>query len=366
MYLVKIKRSPYYQIVYKNNQGKMTTKSTNEKRKSDALIYLSEFKSHLFEKNKVKNILLSEFHKEYMIYIKPKYSIKYVKSIDVAFNQFEKFIGKKYLNEIDHRQSEMFILKQYSKSKFMAAAFYRILKSVFTKAKDWKYISENPFKKFKLPKLPTTLPAFINYDQFCLIIENTKLQILKDIYSTAFYTGLRLGELINLKWNMIDFENGIITLRQSESFLTKNKRERTIPINKTLFEILIRIYNQQSNREVKSFVFKKLNRLPINGDWVSKSFKRTVKEVGLDNKIHFHTLRHSFASNLIKSGVSVFVVKELLGHADIGTTQIYTHIKDESLIEAVKHLDRAAILIKQISRVKSKIIQSLDYNICLN
>ncbi len=66
--------------------------------------------------------------------------------------------------------------------------------------------------------------------------------------------------------------------------------------------------------------------------------KKAVRESGLNDNIHFHTLRHSFASRLIQKGVSVFVVKELLGHEDIKTTQIYSHLKTENLSEAVNLL----------------------------
>lgn len=370
MYLVKIKRSPFYQISYINEFGKTTTRSTGEKTKAEALKYLSEFKSNFNKQTsnqpeKIK-IPFKDFAKEYLDLVTPKLTAKYVKSIEVALTKFAEFTGNKSIDDISFKTAESFINKIYSDSKFMAAANYRILKGAFSKAKEWEYVSENIFKKFKLPKLPTSLPIFINQDQLILILENTERQLMKDVFSTAFFTGFRLSEILNLRWNMIDFENRIITLKQSDGFTTKSKRERTIPINQTLFDILQRINKKQSWKENDSLVFGKSKRIPITGDWVSKSFKRAVKAAGLNPKIHFHTLRHSFASNLIQSGVSVFVVKELLGHADIGTTQIYTHIKDESLIEAVKHLDRETVSIKQLTRVKSKLVYSLDYNICLN
>src|SRR5690606_15815771 len=177
------------------------------------------------------------------------------------------------------------------------------------KACEWKYISENPFKKFKLPKLPKSLPVFINQDELNLILEKTKLPLMKDIFSTAFYTGLRQGEILNLRWNMIDFDKRMITLKQSDSFNTKSKRERVIPINETLLSILKRIAFNRKNISDENLVFTKKNNEVVTGDWVTKSFKRSVKAAGLNNAIHFHTLRHSFASCLIQSGVSLYVVK---------------------------------------------------------
>jgi len=77
----------------------------------------------------------------------------------------------------------------------------------------------------------------------------------------------------------------------------------------------------------------------LNEDYVSKRFKRAVRSTGLNEDIHFHTLRHSFASNLIQKGASIYVVKELLGHESISTTQIYSHLQSENLSQAVSLLD---------------------------
>ncbi len=78
--------------------------------------------------------------------------------------------------------------------------------------------------------------------------------------------------------------------------------------------------------------------IKLNEDFVSKQFKLAVRETGLDDNIHFHTLRQSFASRLAQKGVSLFVIKELLGHEDIKTTQIYSHLQTQNLEEAVKLL----------------------------
>lgn len=86
------------------------------------------------------------------------------------------------------------------------------------------------------------------------------------------------------------------------------------------------------------YIFYRVIGIKLNEDYVSKQFKKAVRDSGLNDNIHFHTLRHSFASRLIQKGASVFVVKELLGHEDIKTTQIYSHLQTQNLEEAVNLL----------------------------
>ena len=85
-------------------------------------------------------------------------------------------------------------------------------------------------------------------------------------------------------------------------------------------------------------MFTKCNSIKLNEDFISKQFKKSVRAAVLNDKIHFHSLRHSFASNLVQKGVSLYVVKELLGHEDIKTTQIYSHLQKENLMDAVNLL----------------------------
>ncbi|MFZ1519744.1 MAG: tyrosine-type recombinase/integrase, partial [Ignavibacteriaceae bacterium] len=68
---------------------------------------------------------------------------------------------------------------------------------------------------------------------------------------------------------------------------------------------------------------------------ISKQFKKIIRKANLNEKIHFHTLRHSFASLLVQKGVSLYVVKELLGHEDLATTQIYSHLDNNSIVKAI-------------------------------
>ena len=108
-----------------------------------------------------------------------------------------------------------------------------------------------------------------------------------------------------------------------------------VPINKKIMVILKKKIKEPTKSE---FVFSKTEGLKFNNDYVSKYFKKAVRKAKMDEKIHFHTLRHSFASRLVQKGASIYIVKELLGHSDVTTTQIYSHLEQRNLREVIKLL----------------------------
>lgn len=88
----------------------------------------------------------------------------------------------------------------------------------------------------------------------------------------------------------------------------------------------------------QGYVFTRVQGIKLNENFINKKFKQSIRLVGLSETIHFHTLRHSFASMLVQRSVSLYIVKELLGHQDLATTQIYSHLKKENLSQAVNLL----------------------------
>ena len=165
-----------------------------------------------------------------------------------------------------------------------------------------------------------------------LIVEKENNPTLTSIYSFAFYTGMRLSEIINLEWNDVDLNSRIIKVRNKAGFTTKSKKERVIPISNVVYDILINL-NYYSN-----YIFEK-NKMKFNPTYVSRKFKLCVNSTTLNQKIHFHTLRHSFASNLVQKNVNIYTVQKLLGHSNISTTQIYSHLNQDNLINAINLLN---------------------------
>lgn len=337
MYLIKYSKSPYYQIIYFVN-GKRTKKSTKKTTEAEAKEVLKEFAASLHQKpveEKTESILLSQFKEEYINYSKQSKSKHYIKSIGLSFRQLQSYTGDVTLSEISSRTLDQFITSVYSRSKSAAGLYHRTLKAAFSKAETWEYIPANPFKKIKSPKQVKSLPIFIDKVDFQKILNNTTKGYIKPVLITAFYTGMRVGELANMQWNWVDFAQNLITVKNSESFTTKSKQERVIPIHQNVKKELLKLY---SNNGKSNYVFYRSDGIKLTEDHISKQFKKAVRQAGLSDDVHFHTLRHSFASNLVQSGSSLYVVKELLGHQDFSTTQIYSHLQQESLNNAVNLL----------------------------
>lgn len=345
MFLAKHHKSPFYQIVYFID-GKRNSISTKTKVKSEAMQFLAGFKNSLTEKPQEKiiqqdaeaSITLSQFKQEYMSYLAPTKSPKYISSIKYSFNQFIFFASDTALTKIDNRLIDKFITSSFSKSQRGAHLFYRTLKAAFNKAIEWNYISVNPFTKVKFPKLSKSFHAFISEDELLIILANTPYQYLKDIFTVGFYTGLRLGEIINMQWSWVDFfqsaGGGQITVKCSDEFITKSKKERIVPMSEKVRSILIGRFDSilQQPNEV---VFYRIKGRKLHQETISKQFKEAIRKTNLNEIIHFHSLRHSFASLLAQKGVSLYIIKELLGHEDLTTTQIYSHLQQHNLREAV-------------------------------
>ena len=187
--------------------------------------------------------------------------------------------------------------------------------------------------KIKPPKVPVKNPEWINEEELFLILENVENEKLRIIYQILFYTGLRANELLNLSWADIDLETKTIFIRNDDNFTTKTKQDRTLPLNKKALQIFL----NQNGKEKRGLVFTKRG-IRYNVDYVSKKFKQAVRETPVNQKIHLHSLRHSYASNLVAKGVSLYHVSKLLGHTRISTTEKYSHVKLDDLREATENI----------------------------
>ncbi|MBX3008088.1 MAG: tyrosine-type recombinase/integrase [Melioribacteraceae bacterium] len=315
------------------------------------------------------NVTLRVFTNEYSNMIKQNRSNAYYVSVCSSFKHLTEFFGHgKSIQSIALKDMEQFVLYLQRKVKKGFRVYYRTIKAAFNKAKDWGYVKENYFQKVKLPKKQQVNPVFINGDELQAICNKVYNKTLRNIIVFAFYTGMRLDEIVNLRLKNVDLQNKVITVGD-DCFTTKGRNQRFIPISeeaeKAIETLRLRsvqdlesrirqkgggqvqnekkkIITIKSLNHNRNFVFCKSNGEKFTGDYISKRFKIACKAAGVDQSIHFHSLRHSFASNLVQKGVPLYTIKELLGHSSISTTEIYSHLNMDSLREAIKRLDTSA------------------------
>lgn len=340
MYLSKISNGTYY-LYYKKEDGNKTRVSCGTKSKSEAMKFLTQFDAKL-KKEAITptTISLGEFRDQFLNHIEVTHTPTSYRMVKQSFKELIVYLGGRsiLLNEITQRTMETFLFSKFQVAKHSAHLKYRNLKAAFNKAVEWDLIPTNPFAKIRMPKIPETQPAYINKEQLEKIVKEEPKQQLKDIYTIAFYTGMRRGELCNLTWPCIDLENNFIKVSNTETFTTKSKRERQIPMTKVVREILERMKLENVNNAV-GHLFSLDSKNAIDGNYVCRKFKDAVQCAELSSRIHFHSLRHSFCSALVEKGVNVFHIKQLAGHQSISVTERYTHLRKESLNEAMKSLD---------------------------
>lgn len=192
-----------------------------------------------------------------------------------------------------------------------------------------------PTSNLKSPKLAKRLPKALSVDDALRLMEgpqgSTPLKLRDKAILEVFYaTGVRVSELVTIKIGDIDFELGYIRV------FGKGSKERVVPIGSFALEAVQNYMNNGRGKLVKGerggFLFLNIRGKPLTRQGCWKLLKAYSKGVGI-KEISPHALRHSFATNLLSAGADLRSVQEMLGHADISTTQIYTHVSREHLKE---------------------------------
>jgi site-specific recombinase XerD len=210
----------------------------------------------------------------------------------------------------------------------------KTLTSLFNFAQKHGFCRENPCRNLtRLKVTDSKQPRLLTHKECDRLLAHCEGQ-LRDILFTFLNTGLRLGELINLQWLDIDFTRRKLIVRKKE-FWTPKAGEREIPLNDGMFKLLKTI---KPNSAAKTdFVFP-----GRNGDKIKRKLRkdliRVATDAGIKDLTKIHSLRHTFASHLVMKGVDLPTVQKLLGHSDIQTTMIYSHLAPDHLVDAVNKL----------------------------
>ncbi|WKZ68103.1 MAG: site-specific integrase [Melioribacteraceae bacterium] len=332
MYLSK-RSNGFYYVYYDKPDGKRTCISTKTKFKSEATKFLSKFEKELKQRSIEKNIPISlnELSEQFLEYSSTIHSPNHTKSIRTTFNELEKVVENPPLSMLRNAKVQNYFEDRLKKvSAYAVRRDIANLSSAFNWAIRKNYIDENPVKGIKKPKLPERLPYFFTEEQFEKLISVVDDSDLRDLFNFALLTGLRQSDLISLQWSQINFRDNTVILDNRNS-LTKSWKVHSIPLNISALQILTERELKKKN-ELLVFTYKEQK---IKQDFISKKFRKYVKKAGLNSKLTFHSLRHTFASWLIQRGASLYQVSKLMTHSDLRVTQIYSHLRSEDLRNSI-------------------------------
>lgn len=318
------KRGGVYHLFYKDATGKRHSRSTGASTKAEALAFLRSFDAAQDAKERaLRHITLADFENLFLPYSRSVHTIKTVAANQTALNEFKKHIGvDKVLSTITAADCERFVAKKMTDASAWTARKYHLaLGSMFERAKSWGHILDNPWRTVKKPKAPEALPAYFTREQFRKLLKALQNGDLRDLVTVAALTGMRQAELLAMRWEWIDYERRTITIQNSEGFTTKSKRVRVVPIADDAYTVLIG--RRERAKTGSTRVFEGPRMTPGH---VTFKVKQAIIRAKLPNNLHFHSLRHTFASWLVQGGVSIYQVSKLLGHANTTTTEIYAHL----------------------------------------
>src|SRR5690606_4331613 len=264
--------------------------------------------------------------------------------------QYLEFIKSKQIkdwNEVDRHHIIQFLqtLKEKDRSTASISRMISSIRSFHQFLTNDQIVSTDVSIHIEIPKKGRTLPDVLSVgevEKLLDIKEDSPLSIRnKAMLELLYATGLRVSELINLEMNDIHLSMGFVRS------VGKGSKERIVPIGKVAIEAMetyLRharpVLVKKNPHETKLFVNHHGKPISRQGFW--KLIKKIAREQGLNKEITPHTLRHSFATHLLENGADLRSVQEMLGHSDISTTQIYTHVSKTRLKDAYKQFHTRA------------------------
>ena len=262
---------------------------------------------------------------EFLNYLKDErnYSDKTILNYKMDLENFYNYINKKKTKKIDFDFLQEYI-ENLSQKKYSTTSIQRhisSLKSYFKFLYNKNYIKVNPAELLCLPKNEMKLPNYLTIIDLEKIYELDLSLRDKLIVELLYSTGIRLSELVNIKISDINFYDKTIKV------LGKGNKERYVLFGSVCSKLL-KEYINNDNR-VYLLLNKNGNKLSERG--VEYIIEKIFKSVNVHAKLTPHTLRHTFATHMLDNGCDLVTVQKLLGHSDLSTTSIYTHVSNEHL-----------------------------------
>mgnify|MGYP001578740835 FL=1 len=244
--------------------------------------------------------------------------------------EFKKFLGEAKIESVSYLTLRKFLstLKERGLKSRSISRKLSSLRSFFRFLNREGLLKSDPTSAISSPKLEKHLPIFLTEDEITRLVESPDTKELsgfrdRAILETFYSTGMRVSELIGLNQENIDFFGGVAKV------MGKGRKERLTPIGDRALRAIREYLERRDNSQPAVFLNKNGRRLTARG--VRVILDRYVRILALRENISPHSLRHSFATHLLNRGADLRSVQELLGHANLSTTQIYTHLTTDRL-----------------------------------
>jgi len=328
--LYRRKNGRYY--LGRRIEHRILWRSTGETSRSAALKHLKEFSEEVARKRDCDS--LKEFSERFLAVAPLNMAPKTLDIYRRTFKLFGGLVGDCPLTKLtgehwDRYKAER--LRTIAPSSVNLEL--RALRACMNTAISWNFLAANPFSRMKFVQVPETLPSYFTNTDIARLKEVVTDPLYWDIILFAVLSGCRRGEILALRWSDYDTKRGTITIHSANGFRTKTGRHRVIPVHSLLPEML----EKRRGLTHSDLIFSDNGR-PILGNNLTKRIRQYIRLAGLRRELHFHSLRHSFASLLIQSGESLYMVQKLLGHTSPRMTQVYSHLEPTDLHRSVERI----------------------------
>ncbi len=222
------------------------------------------------------------------------------------------------------------LLLRTGKSKRTMARKLSSLKSFFDYLVKCEKIKLNPADSVPFPKLEKTIPKFLSVDDCFMLLDSIKVNTWFDkrnlaLFETFYSTGMRVSEMVNLDIEDIDFKKQMIKV------FGKGSKERIVPVGGRALKAIKNYRQALQENYIPVFLNKNFKRLSARS--IRRVLDIIVTNCQLGVHVSPHTLRHSFATHMLDSGADLRGIQEILGHASLSTTQVYTHVSMDRLMK---------------------------------
>ncbi len=252
--------------------------------------------------------------------------------------QLSTFLGDKELSAVDHQTLRRFIahLMQGEVKKSSIARKLSAVRSFFRYLNRDGTLTSNPARLVATPRREKRLPAVLTADDALRLMESPNAKkpedhamMLRDraVLETLYSTGIRASELIGMNREDIDHHGSLIRIRG------KGRKERIVPIGTKARAAIDAYLTNPSRIAETAAIFIGPSGKRLTARTVQRILENHRKQLGMQQKASPHTLRHSYATHMLESGADLRAIQELLGHASLSTTQRYTHVNLDSLME---------------------------------